>query len=137
MTGTHTCCQRCGYPSTPSLAKHPGGCRSRGKGHTLQHTEQLTITKPGQRAITLQVIPLQSTGAELYCWCCCRKRRLYACQDISTLVSKAGVEATQLLGLGSRWSELEVFDDTSYESRTAEQWVPSIPGDYQHMHIHS
>lgn len=58
----------------------------------------------------------------------CRKRRQYACQDISTLVSKAGVETTQLLGLSGRWSELEVFDDTTYKSRTAEQWVPAIPG---------
>lgn len=58
----------------------------------------------------------------------CRKRKLYACQDISQLVSKEGVDTPQLAGVGARWSELEVFDDTTYESRAAEQWVPSIPG---------
>lgn len=44
------------------------------------------------------------------------------------MVSKEGVDTPQLAGVGARWSELEVFDDTTYESRAAEQWVPSIPG---------
>lgn len=71
----------------------------------------------------------------LMLFACCRKRRLYACQDIATLVSKAGVEAAQLSALSSRWAALEVFDDTSFESRTAEQWVPSTPGEEGVQHV--
>jgi hypothetical protein len=84
---------------------------------------QLQVLKEAHSSATVAASLLIS-----YLLYCCRKRQLYACQDISTLVSKAGISAEKLAAAGARWSELEVFDDTTHESRTAEQWVPSIPG---------
>jgi hypothetical protein len=54
---------------------------------------------------------------------------LYACQSIAELVAKEGLELQQLNSrLNEQWEALEVFDDTTYESRNHEQWVPQIPG---------
>lgn len=58
-----------------------------------------------------------------------RKRRLYACQDIQDLVCKQGLDFSQLSRQPPEyWEHIEVFDDTDYETRHAEQWVPRIPG---------
>jgi hypothetical protein len=49
---------------------------------------------------------------------------LYACQSIAELVAKEGLELQQLNSrLNEQWEALEVFDDTTYESRNHEQWV--------------
>jgi hypothetical protein len=61
----------------------------------------------------------------------CRKKRLYAAQDIAALVAKEAGNAACCSGSSctpEQWSQLHVFDDTSFETRTAEQWVPSTPG---------
>jgi hypothetical protein len=54
---------------------------------------------------------------------------LYACQSIAELVAQQGLDLQQLKSQPEeRWEEMEVFDDTTYESRNHEQWVPRIPG---------
>lgn len=60
----------------------------------------------------------------------CRKRQLYACQDIHQLVSQQGLDFEQLSRQPPEyWDHIEVFDDTTHETRNPEQWVPRIPGD--------
>jgi hypothetical protein len=44
-------------------------------------------------------------------------------------VAQQGLDLQQLNNQPEeRWEEVEVFDDTTYESRNHEQWVPRIPG---------
>ncbi len=64
-------------------------------------------------------------AAELQSASHCRKRRQYAAQDVSALVTAEGV---QLEAPSSDVFPLEVFDDTNYESRTHREWVPRTPG---------
>lgn len=46
--------------------------------------------------------------------------------DIAALVASEGVGAAHLAQFPvEHWQRLEMFDDTSFESRTAEQWVPA------------
>ncbi|KAF8071068.1 Dnah1 [Scenedesmus sp. PABB004] len=56
-----------------------------------------------------------------------RRRRLYAAQSIAELVARKGLDPAALAGEPD-WREVEVFDDTTFESREPEQWVPRIPG---------
>lgn len=125
MTATHTCYQRSRWLSTPNLVKHHAKSRFRGEGlswppHSM-HTPLDTpchATVNYKHAIFWAMLP----G--------CRKRRQYACQDINALLSKAGLNTALL---ADRWAELEVCDDASYESRTAEEWVPSTAGRHLRM----
>ncbi|KXZ54227.1 hypothetical protein GPECTOR_5g319 [Gonium pectorale] len=52
-----------------------------------------------------------------------RKRRQFAAQDVSALVQEEGVQqpSTELF-------PLEIFDNTTFESRTHPEWVPRRPG---------
>lgn len=53
----------------------------------------------------------------------CRKRKLFAQQDLPQLLQKEGLNhETQ-----SRF-KLDIFDDTEFESRLGSQWVPKTPG---------
>eukprot|EP00879_Flechtneria_rotunda_P028244 GHRR01030336.1.p1 GENE.GHRR01030336.1~~GHRR01030336.1.p1 ORF type:complete len:375 (+),score=131.41 GHRR01030336.1:177-1301(+) len=64
-----------------------------------------------------------------YLFCCAgRKCKLYTCQNISDLVVKEGIDLQQLSSQAVNWAHVEVFDDTTFESRNPEQWVPRIPG---------
>ncbi|WIA11828.1 hypothetical protein OEZ85_011917 [Tetradesmus obliquus] len=72
------------------------------------------VTKPGDTPRKVQIQ---------------RKRRLYACQSIAELVAQEGLDLQQLSSRqDEQWDALEVFDDTTFESRNHEQWVPQIPG---------
>ncbi|KAK9803422.1 hypothetical protein WJX72_010826 [[Myrmecia] bisecta] len=59
-----------------------------------------------------------------------RKRRLFAMQSLPDLLSAEGVDLTagRERSPASSILGLEIFDDTDYESRTAAEWVPRIPG---------
>lgn len=57
----------------------------------------------------------------------CRKRRLYAQQDLSNLLQHEGLEA-KLQKPDVSIFALEVFDNADYESRLPTQWVPKTPG---------
>lgn len=72
---------------------------------------------------------LADTDCSLLLCMLCRKRRLYACQSIAELVAQEGLDLQQLSSRqDEQWDALEVFDDTTFESRNHEQWVPQIPG---------
>jgi hypothetical protein len=55
--------------------------------------------------------------------CCCRKRKQYAEQSLLELIDVSLIGG----GTGSLLS-LELFDNTAYEERNPEQWVPARPG---------
>jgi hypothetical protein len=61
--------------------------------------------------------------------CAARKRRLYACQDIVQLVQDLGLDCGPggPAGKASPF-ELDLFDDTLYDSRNPHEWLPSAPG---------
>lgn len=53
-----------------------------------------------------------------------RKLRLFAQQDLPTLIEKEGVQPAAADSVFS----LEVFDNTDYETRLPEDWVPRGAG---------
>jgi hypothetical protein len=65
------------------------------------------------------------TSARLMVGCVRRKRRQFASQDVAQLVSSEGVKP---LGGQEDVFPLEIFDNTTFESRTAAEWVPRRPG---------
>ncbi len=57
--------------------------------------------------------------------CPCRKRRLYAQQEITELLQAEGYS------IGTTEDScfpLDIFDNTDYESRLPEEWVPKARG---------
>lgn len=55
----------------------------------------------------------------------CRKRKLYAEQDLNSLLAKEGLDVSAE-GANKRAAvlPLDVFDNTDFECRTPEEWVP-------------
>jgi dynein heavy chain len=59
----------------------------------------------------------------------CRKRRLYAAQDIQQLVEQLGLQCGA--GCCSNLSfGLELFDDSSYDTRNPQEWMPAAAGEW-------
>lgn len=53
----------------------------------------------------------------------CRKRRLFAQQDLEQLLGQEGLDSKKSHSV----FKLDVFDNTDYESRLPAEWVPNIP----------
>ena len=62
----------------------------------------------------------------------CRKRRLYAVQDMEELLAKEGLRPGEPFASADQPTEgqlsLAIFDDTEYESRNPEGWISKLPG---------
>jgi hypothetical protein len=61
----------------------------------------------------------------------CRKKRLYAAQNLQDLLVKEGVDTADAADGEAEVQQaldIEVFDDTEFESRTPAEWVPKQAG---------
>lgn len=69
-----------------------------------------------------------------YTFFCCRKKKLYASQSLPALLEKEGVDLSPAAQTATgdlaveQMLALETFDDTEYESRLPQEWVPKRPG---------
>ena len=107
-----TCFQRSWCPMRLEPGRLHAKCKFRGTTSTSSLLRSAALCSRPMRACL--------------CFTCsrCRKRRLFAQQDLNNLIKDEGLEGVPQASLFA----LDVFDNTDYESRLPSEWVPKTSG---------